>query len=340
MHITSGQLAGLLGGRLMGPADLQLNNICKLHEGKPGAISFLANAKYEPYIYDSEATLVLVAEDFKPKQEVKPAMLVVPDPQAAFVTILEYYAKLLDYSHQGVEDPSFMGEGSNIGPGHYRAAFSYIGKGCKIGANVKIHAHAFVGDNVTIGDDCIIHAGAKLMANTVLGKGCIIQAGAVLGAPGFGYRPQADGSYKAVPQLGNVVLEDYVEVGANSTIDRATMGSTMIKRGVKLDNLVQVAHNVTIGANTVMAAQAGIAGSTTLGEGCVVGGQAGFADHLTIANGSKFGAQTGVHRSISEEGQVWMGSPIIKLKDFYRQVLYLQRLPELSKKVEGLEKQK
>lgn len=338
MHITSAQLAGLLNGRLIGAPDIALNDICKLNEGKPGAISFLGAAQYEPFIYTTTASVVLVAEDFVPKQEVSAAMIVVPEPYKAFVTILEYYAKLLDYSKTGVEEPSFIGQGSTVGQAVYRAAFSYIGDGCTIGNNVKIHAHAYVGDKVTLGDDVIIQAGAKVLPNTVVGKGCVINAGAVIGGPGFGYQPQADGSYKAVPQLGNVVLEDYVEIGANTTIDRATMGSTVIKKGVKLDNLVQVAHNVTIGSHTVMASQSGIAGSTTLGSNCVIGGQVGFADHLTIANGSKFGAQTGVHQSIETEDLLWMGSPMMKIKEYMRSVLHVQKLDTLQRRVSQLER--
>lgn len=337
MQITTGQIAALIGGNLIGNPDQAINNVCKLNDGKPGAISFLANADYEQYIYTTTASAVLVADTFVPKGEITAVQIVVKDPHAAFVGLLEQYAKLQEMTKVGIEEPSYIGQNTVVGEGIYRGAFSYIGHNVTLGQQVKIHPHAYVGDNVTIGDGSIIHPGARILANTFIGKGCVVNAGCTIGTPGFGYQPQADGTYKAVPQLGNVVLEDNVEVGANTTIDRATMGSTLIKKGVKLDNLVQVGHNVTIGQNTVMASQSGIAGSSTIGANCIIGGQVGFSDHLKIADGSKFGAQTGVHASITNTDQLWMGSPMMPIKEYLRSVLHVQRLDKLAKRVNQLE---
>lgn len=338
MQITTGQIAALLQGKLIGDDSIAINNICKLSEGKPGAISFLANPKYEEFVYESEASAVLIADSFVPKRAIRAVQIVVADPHAAFVALLEQYAKLIAFSKTGVEEPSYAGTGSTFGEGVYRGAFSYVGQNCSIGHQVKIHPHAYIGDNVKIGDGSIIEPGARILANTIIGRYCVVNAGAVIGSPGFGYQPQADGTYKAVPQLGNVILEDFVEIGANTTIDRATMGSTVIETGAKLDNLVQIAHNVRVGAHTVIASQSGVAGSTSLGHHVMIGGQVGFADHLTIAPHSKFGAQTGVGQSIAEENQVWMGSPMMPIKSYMRSVILFNRLDQLNKRIQELEK--
>ncbi|MCX6218906.1 UDP-3-O-(3-hydroxymyristoyl)glucosamine N-acyltransferase [Spirosoma sp.] len=338
MKFTVKQIATLLGGEVAGNDTLAITGLAKIEEGKPGDISFLSNLKYEPFLYTTQASAVIVDRSFQPKKPVLSSLIFVENSYSAFTQLLEEYYRQLSFAKAGVEQPSYMGEGCQIGDHIYRGAFSYIGQNCRIGRNVKIHPHAYVGNNVCIGDNTIIHPGARILDDCVIGKSCVIHPNAVIGSEGFGFAPQPDGSYKTIPQLGNVILEDFVNVGSNTTIDCATMGSTIIRKGVKLDNLIQIGHNVDIGENTVIAAQTGISGSTKLGQNCVIAGQVGFAGHLTIANGTKVGAQSGVGKNVYEEGTSLNSSPAFGLKESMRSLAIFRKLPALEQRLTNLEK--
>ncbi|GAB2526376.1 UDP-3-O-(3-hydroxymyristoyl)glucosamine N-acyltransferase [Spirosoma aerophilum] len=338
MEFTVKQIATLLGGEIAGNDALAIKGLAKIEEGKPGDISFLSNLKYEPFLYTTQASAVIVDRSFQPKKPVSPALIFVENSYSAFTQLLEEYYRQLSFARVGVEQPSYVGEGSQCGDQIYRGAFSYIGKNCQIGQNVKIYPHAYVGNNVRIGDNTIIHPGARVLDNCVIGQQCVIHPNAVIGSEGFGFAPQPDGTYKTIPQLGNVILEDFVNVGSGTTIDCATMGSTIIRKGVKLDNLIQIGHNVDIGRNTVIAAQTGVAGSTKLGENCVIAGQVGFAGHLTIANGTKVGAQSGVGKNVEEEGISLNGSHAFLMRDNMRSQAIFRKLPALEQRVSKLEK--
>lgn len=338
MEFTVKQIATLLGGEVAGNESLAINKLAKIEEGQPGDISFLSNLKYEPHLYTTQASAVIVDRTFQPQKPVASALIFVENSYSAFARLLDEYHKQLSFSRIGVEQPSYIGDGCQVGEQGYRGAFSYIGRNCEIGRNVKIYPHAYVGNNVHVGDNTIIHPGARILDRCVIGQYCVIHPNAVIGSEGFGFAPQPDGTYKNVPQLGNVILEDYVNVGSGTTIDCATMGSTIIRQGVKLDNLIQIGHNVELGRNTVVAAQTGIAGSTKLGESCVIGGQVGFAGHLTVANGTKVGAQSGLGKNITEEGTSWNGSHAFLLRDNIRSQAIFRRLPDLDRRVTELEK--
>lgn len=338
MEFSAGQIAALLQGELEGDPAVRVHNIAKIEEGSPGCISFLANLKYEPYIYTTKSSIVLVSRDFKPKKPVQAALVRVEDPYLSFTMLLEEYQRLTNPVKNGTEEPCWMGEGSSIGRNAYRGAFSFIGNNCRIGDNVKIYPQVYIGDNVQIGDNSVLFPGVKIYAGCTIGKHCNIGAGTVIGSEGFGFAPQADGTYRNIPQLGNVVLEDFVDIGANTTIDRATMGSTIIRRGVKLDNLIQIAHNVEVGANTVMASQSGISGSTRLGENCVIGGQVGIVGHIRMANRTSVGAQSGVSKAVKEEGSILFGSPAIEYSNQMKSIVVFKQLPDLLRRVQELEK--
>jgi UDP-3-O-[3-hydroxymyristoyl] glucosamine N-acyltransferase len=338
MEFSLEQLAGILGGTVAGDASQKVNRLDKIQEGQPGGISFLANEKYEAYLYETAATAVIVSEDFVASKPHTTTLIRVKDAYSGFTTLLEAYNHLSKVSFVGVEQPSYLGENSQIGEGGYRGAFSYIGKNCVLGEGIKIHAHAFIGDRVTIGDGTIIHPGARICSDTQIGKHCEIHAGAVLGSDGFGFAPQADGSYKAIPQIGNVVLEDHVSIGANSTIDRATMGSTLLRKGAKIDNQVHIAHNVIVGEHTAIAAQTGIAGSTTIGNYCIIAGKAAITGHITIADHTTIGGSTGVSKSIKKPGQTLFGFLAMDLKEFLRSYTVFKNLDDLQKRVQQLEK--
>jgi UDP-3-O-[3-hydroxymyristoyl] glucosamine N-acyltransferase len=338
MEFSLEQLAGILGGTVAGDASQKVNRLDKIQEGQPGGISFLANEKYEAYLYETAATAVIVSEDFVASKPHTTTLIRVKDAYSGFTTLLEAYNHLSKVSFVGVEQPSYLGENSQIGEGGYRGAFSYIGKNCVLGEGVKIHAHAFIGDRVTIGDGTIIHPGARICSDTQIGKHCEIHAGAVLGSDGFGFVPQADGSYKTIPQIGNVVLEDHVSIGANSAIDRATMGSTLLRKGAKIDNQVHIAHNVIVGEHTAIAAQTGIAGSTTIGNYCIIAGKAAITGHITIADHTTIGGSTGVSKSIKKPGQTLFGFLAMDLKEFLRSYTVFKNLDDLQKRVQQLEK--
>lgn len=339
MKFTVKQIAHLLNGEIKGDESLTISQLAKIEEGTTGDISFLANEKYEPFLYTTNATAVIVGQNFEPRKAYTPSLILVENPYTAFTQLLEEYQKMLDAAKIGIEQPSFVGEGSTVGENIYQGAFSYIGKNCKIGKNVKIYPQAYISDNVSLGDNTIIYAGVKIYANCVIGNDCVIHSGAVIGSDGFGFAPQADGTYKTIPQLGNVILEDNVSIGSNSTIDCATMGSTILRKGVKIDNLVQIAHNVEIGENTVIAAQTGVAGSTKIGKNCVLGGQVGVNGHITIADGTKAGGKAGITKSVRKTGTALNGNPAFDATEYLRSMAVLRKLPTLEKQVKTLEEQ-
>jgi UDP-3-O-[3-hydroxymyristoyl] glucosamine N-acyltransferase len=340
MEFTVRQIAALIDGKIQGNDTLSINQLAKIEEGKPGSISFLSNLKYEPHLYTTEASAVIVDQSFEPKKPVAATLIFVENSYSAFTRLLEEYHRQVMFARVGIEQPSYLSDGSVVGEQVYRGAFSYIGRNCKIGDNVKIHPHVYVGDNVQVGDNTILYPGVRVLANCLIGRHCTIHPNAVIGSDGFGFAPQADGTYKTIPQLGNVILEDHVNVGANTTIDCATMGSTIIRAGAKLDNLVQIAHNVEIGCNTVIAAQTGIAGSTKVGANCIIAAQVGIGGHISIADHTRVGAQSGLGKTVKDPGQSLNGTPIMDLKESLRSQVLIRRLPEIEKRVSALEQKR
>lgn len=339
MEFTVNQIAAMLGGEVSGNGNEKINMLAKIQDARQGQIAFLSNPKYEQYIYTTQATAVIVKKDFVPKKDVVSTLILVEDPYISFTRLLEEYHKLISFQKSGVEQPSFMSESATIGKDFYRGAFSYIGNNVKIGDGVKIYPNTYVGDNVVIGNHCILHSGVKIYADTKIGNYCVIHSGCVIGSDGFGFAPQEDGTYKTIPQLGTVIIEDHVAIGANTVIDCATLfgDATIVHQGVKLDNLIQVAHNVEIGKNTVIAAQAGVSGSTKIGENCIIGGQVGIAGHLIIANHTGLGAQSGISKSIKEEGQKLMGSPAYEYGEYYKSYAVFKKLPDFQNRLRELE---
>lgn len=338
MEFTVNQIATLLQGEVEGNGNETVKSIGKIQDAKRGSITFLANPKYENFIYTSNASAVIVKKDFLPTRSLNVTLIKVDDPYSSFTKLLEEYDKITSYSKVGVEEPSFISDQTNVGEGLYRGAFSYIGSNVTIGNNVKIYPHAYIGDNVTIGDNCIFYSGSKIYAGTEIGNNCIFHSGVVIGSDGFGFAPQQDGTYKKIPQLGNVIVKDNVEIGANTVVDCATLGSTLLDQGVKLDNLVQIAHNVEIGANTVIASQTGISGSTKLGKNCIVAGQVGLVGHIEIADRVTLAAKTGLAKSIKKEGAVLFGYPAMDHKAYLKSHAVFRNLPELRERVNDLEK--
>lgn len=336
MEFSAQQIASLLGGTIEGNPNEMVSTLAKIEEGTKGTLSFLANPKYTPYIYTTDASIVIVNETFVSEKQVKSTLIRVPDAYLAFAQLLEMYQEYKN-DKKGVSSLAFIASSTTYGEGFYAGEFVSIGENVSIGKNVKVYPHVYIGDDCTLGDDTIVFPGAKIYAETIIGRSCTIHAGVVLGSDGFGFAPQADNQYKKIPQNGNVVLEDYVEIGANTTVDRATLGSTIIRKGVKLDNLIQIAHNVEIGDNTVIAALTGVSGSTKIGKNCMIGGQVGLAGHLTIADGVKLAAQSGVASSLKEENMIWMGSPVVPIGEAKRTFIHLRRLDQLSKRVQELE---
>lgn len=337
MEFRAKDIANLLQGIVEGDEEVLINNVSKIEEGRPSTLAFLANPKYEHYIYTTKASVVLVNQDFAPSQDVPCTMIRVPSAYDAIAALLQMYDEMLRPKPEGIEEPSFIAPGVTIGEKPYIGAFAYIGKGAKIGNHVKIYPQAYIGEGVVIGDNTTIYSGVKIYYGCVIGKHCTIHAGTVIGADGFGFAPVND-SYKKVPQIGNVVLEDYVEIGANACIDRATMGATRIKKGVKLDNLVQVAHNVVVGENTVMAAQCGVAGTTKIGEHCMFGGQVGIAGHLVVGDRTRLAAQSGVTNNI-EADSVFMGAPAFDVSKYRKAYVLFRKLPDLYGQLRDLEKE-
>lgn len=336
MTFSAATIAQLAGGRVEGNAQAAVSGFGKIEEAQAGQLAFLANPKYEEYLYTTQASVVIVNESLELKQAVQATLIRVPDAYSAFAALLSQYEAMQRQMLSGREEPSFVHDTATMGNDVYIGAFAYIGKNVRIGNNVKIYPQVFIGDDVTIGDNTVLNPGVKVYHRCVLGKNVIVHAGTVIGSDGFGFAPQADGTFKKVPQMGNVVLEDDVEVGSNSTIDRATIGSTMVHAGAKIDNLVQIAHNVEIGSHTVIAAQTGISGSTKVGKGVMIGGQVGIVGHIKIGDGAKINAQSGVSKSL-DNGKAVTGSPAYDYTSALRSQAVSRRLPELEKKVKELE---
>jgi UDP-3-O-[3-hydroxymyristoyl] glucosamine N-acyltransferase len=336
MEFTAQQIADILNGTVDGNPDVKVNNFSKIEEGTPHSLTFLANPKYEHYIYDTQADIILVNQDFTPSSPLKNTLVRVPNAYAALAVLLEITEKMKK-KKDGIDSTAFIHASAHIGKGCYIGTFACIAENAQVGNNCKIYPYAYVGDNVAIGDNCILYPHVTIYDESVIGDNCILHAGSVIGADGFGFAPEGE-QYKKIPQMGNVILEDDVEVGANTTIDRAVMGATIVRKGVKLDNLVQIAHNVEVGEHTVMAAQVGISGSVKIGSHCRFGGQSGLAGHINIENRVAIGAQAGIIGSI-EEGRTVLGSPAIDAKSFMRSSVVFGRLPEMYSTVEKLQRE-
>lgn len=338
MKFNASQIAALLSGTVEGDPNTEVWNVAKIEEGAPGMLSFLANPKYTPHIYTTKSSVVIVNNDFVAKEPLSVTLIRVADAYASFAKLLSFYDEMTN-KKDGVSSLAFVSPTAQCGEDLYLGEFAFIGENAIIGNNVKIYPQVYVGDRCVIGDGTVLYPGVRLYRDTVVGKRCIVHAGAVIGADGFGFAPQEDGHYEKIPQVGNVVIDDDVEIGANTTIDRSTMGSTRVHKGVKLDNLVHLAHNVEVGEHSALAAQVGVSGSTHLGKHCVVGGQSGFVGHLHIADGSKFGGQSGIMGSIKEENQEFMGTPIQPLRQYLVSNARFRHIDEMVRKIDALEKE-
>ena len=339
MKFSAQQIAVALGGTVEGDESVEVNSLSKIEEGKEGTLSFLANPKYTHYIYETKASIVIVNDTFKPEKSLSTTLIRVADAYSSFAALLDLYQQSKPVP-KGISDKASIHESAKIGKDAYIEAFAFIGENVQIGDNCQIYSGSSIGKNAKVGDNTIINAGVKIYEDCVIGNHCTIHSGTIIGADGFGFAPQADNNYKKIPQIGNVILEDFVEVGANTTIDRATVGSTIIRKGVKIDNLIQIAHNVEIGENTVIAAQTGISGSTKIGKNCMIGGQVGMVGHIVIADGVKIAAQSGIGKSITEENAIVEGSPAFNVRDFQRSYIHFRRLDTLVKRVNDLERNK
>ncbi len=338
MEFTAAVIAGFLKGEIDGNPETVVSNIAKIEEGKKGDLSFLANPKYEQYIYTTGSSIVLVNKDFVPSSKVDATLIKVDNAYEAFASLLNLVAGSKP-KKKGIHPTAVIETSAKIGADVYIGAYACIGENCIIGDGCSVYPHVFVGDSTKLGDNCIIYPGVKIYHECIIGEGCIIHAGSVIGSDGFGFAPQSESEFMKIPQLGNVILEDHVEIGANVAIDRATMGSTIIRKGVKLDNLIQVGHNVEIGENTVMAGQTGIAGSTKIGKNCMFGGQVGLAGHIKVADGTRIGAQGGVAGDVKEKNTTIIGSPAIDFRNFLKSSVLFKKLPDLKSKLDDLEKE-
>ena len=334
MKFTAAQIAGILDGEVFGNPDAEVYKLAKIEEGTTGSLTFLANTKYANYLYSTSATIVIVNKSYELENEVKATIIKVDDAYSSFSKLLEYYNQV-KLMKSGIEQPSVISEGVTYGDDLYLGSFCYIGKNVSIGNNVKIYPNSFIGDNVVIGDGCVFFAGVRIYSETEIGNHVTIHSGTIIGSDGFGFAPLEDGSFSKIPQIGNVVIEDDVEIGSCSTVDRATLGTTYIRKGAKLDNQIQVAHNVEIGENTVIAAQTGIAGSTKIGKNCMIGGQVGIAGHITIGNFVKIQAQSGIGKSL-KDGEVVQGSPAFNYGDFAKSFVHFRNLPKIVNEIEEL----
>jgi UDP-3-O-[3-hydroxymyristoyl] glucosamine N-acyltransferase len=338
MQLTAYQIKTLLNGTIEGNPDVVVDQLAKIEEAQAGSLSFLANPRYEHYLYTTNASIVIINEDYTLTQPVKATLIRVKDAYSSFSVLLEKY-NIIKLDKKGIEAPSFIHPTAKIGRDVYIGAFAYIGSNVTIGDRCKIYPHVYLGDNVKVGDDCTLFSGVKIYSDCVIENRAIIHSNTVIGSDGFGFAPQPDGSFSKVSQIGNVIIEDDVEIGSNTSVDRATMGSTIIHKGVKMDNLIQLAHNVEIGSNTVIASQTGISGSTKIGENSIIGGQVGIVGHVSIAKNSQIQAKSGVNRSIEEEGKKWAGAPATQYNNHMRAQVVFQRLPELEKEIGELHRQ-
>ncbi|WP_338644626.1 UDP-3-O-(3-hydroxymyristoyl)glucosamine N-acyltransferase [Flavobacterium sp. KS-LB2] len=337
MKFTAEQIAGILEGEVVGNPMVEVFRLSKIEEGTEGSLTFLSNPKYLNYIYSTKASVTIVNETFVAESPLTTTLIKVQDAYAAFSKLLEFYNQV-KLNKSGIEQPSFLSENAKYGDNLYLGSFSYVGQNVVLGKNVKIYPNCFVGDNVVIGDNVILFAGAKIYSETLIGNNCTIHSGAIIGADGFGFAPNPDGTYTKIPQIGNVIIEDNVDIGSCTTIDRATMGSTIIRKGVKLDNQIQIAHNVEIGENTVIAAQTGVAGSTKIGKSGMIGGQVGISGHLNIGNNVRIQAQSGVGRNIKDD-EILQGSPTFGYNDFSKSYVHFKNLPKIVAEIEELKKQ-
>ncbi|HRX97679.1 MAG TPA: UDP-3-O-(3-hydroxymyristoyl)glucosamine N-acyltransferase [Bacteroidales bacterium] len=337
MEFSAQQIASVINGTVEGNAEVKVNYVSKIEEGKPGTISFLANPKYTQYIYNTLASIVIVNNDFKPEKEISATLIRVEDAYLAFAKLLDYYNRIKQ-DKQGVSKQAYISESASIGENCYIGPFVYIGENVTIGNGTKIYPNTHIGDNSSVGDNTTIYSGVNIYSEIKIGNECIIHAGVVIGSDGFGFAPQTESDYTKVAQIGNVILEDRVEIGANTTIDRATLGSTIIRKGVKLDNLIQIAHNVEIGEHTVISAQTGVSGSTKIGKFCMIGGQVGIINHITIADEVKIAAQSGIGKSIVNKGEIVQGSPAFDISKYRRAYIHFRNLENIKSKVDELDK--
>ena len=336
MKFTAAQIAGILEGEVEGDPEVEVSKLSKIEEGIPESLSFLSNPRYTPYIYTTKASAVIVDKNFKAENKISATLIRVDDAYKSFSKLLEYYNQV-KMNKTGIEQPVFISESANYGKNIYIGAFAYIGDNVKIGDHVKIYPNVYIGDNVIIGNKVTLFSGAKIYSDTQIGNNCVIHSSAILGADGFGFAPNEKGEFIKVPQTGNVIIEDNVDIGAATSIDRATLGSTIIRKGVKLDNQIQIAHNVEIGKNTVIAAQTGIAGSTKIGENCMIGGQVGFAGHLTIGNNVRIQAQSGIGRNV-KDNEILQGSPALIYNDYNKSYVHFKNLPKIINRLNTIEK--
>ncbi|QLG47065.1 UDP-3-O-(3-hydroxymyristoyl)glucosamine N-acyltransferase [Costertonia aggregata] len=336
MEFTASQIAGILEGEVDGNPEIAVHKLSKIEEGEKGSLTFLANPKYTSYIYSTKASVTIVNKDFVPEQALDTTLIKVDDAYKSFSKLLEYYNQVKN-NKVGIENPVFTSDSAVYGDGFYLGAFSYLGNNVVIGDNVKIYPNVYVGDNVTIADNVVVFAGSKIYSESVIGKNCVIHSGAIIGADGFGFTPNEKGEYDKVPQTGNVIIEDNVDVGAGTTIDRATLGSTILRRGVKLDNQIQIAHNVEIGEHTAIAAQTGVAGSTKIGKHCLIGGQVGIVGHIVIGDRVKIQAQSGIGRNVKDD-EVIQGSPALNYGDYNKSYVHFKNLPKIINRINELEK--
>ncbi len=337
MQFTAKQIAELINGQIEGDPEVAVSSFGKLEEATTGQLAFLANPKYEEFLYTTGASIIIINTSLEIEKKIDATLIRVPDAYSSFAVILTAYSEMARANLTGIQEPSFVASSAELGENVFVGAFAYLGNYVKIGNNVKLYPQVYLGDNVTIGENSILYPGVKIHHDCVIGKNVCIHAGCVIGGDGFGYAPQADGSFKKIPQIGNVVVEDNVEIGANTTIDRSTLGSTIIKSGAKLDNLIQIAHNVEIGMNTVIAAQSGVSGSTKIGNNVMIGGQAGIVGHIIIADGTKINAQSGVAKSIKIPNTAVTGSPAYDYGHALRSQILSRNLPELEKRIKQLE---
>jgi len=337
MKFTVQQIADTLNGIVEGNPEITVDKLSKIEEGIPGSLSFLANKLYTPHIYNTQASAVIVNKDFVPEQPITVTIIRVDDAYSAFAKLLDFYNQV-KLNKTGISQMAFISPTATVGENNYIGEFASVGENVKLGKNVKIYPQVYLGDNTVIGDNTTLFAGAIIYSDTVIGMNCIIHAGVVLGADGFGFAQQTDNIYNKVAQIGNVIIEDNVEIGANTSIDRATLGSTIIKKGVKLDNQIQIGHNVVIGENTVVVSQTGIAGSTKIGKNCMIAGQVGIVGHITIADNVKIGAQSGINSSIKKEGAALLGSPAFNVSEYRKISVHFRNLSKLVARIEELEK--
>lgn len=337
MKFTAQDIASMINGKIDGDPDVQVNKLSKIEQGQPGTISFLGNPKYTHFIYETDASIIIVSNDFLPEQPLKCTLIRVENPYEAFAKMLEAYNQLVQ-DKKGISKNASIAESATLGVDCYIGDFTFIGENTIIGDKVRIFPGCYIGDNATIGNNTTLYAGVKLYIGTAIGSNCTIHGGSVIGADGFGFVPQENDQYQKVAQIGNVVIEDYVEIGANTTIDRATLGSTVIKKGVKLDNLIQIAHNVEVGENTVIAAQTGIAGSTRIGRNCMIGGQVGITGHLNIGNDVKIAAQSGISTDVPD-GSIIMGSPAFDISSYRKAYVHFRNLNKLVDRINTIEKE-